>query len=160
MNEFKFTTIWKFRGSLYPVWEAIIHTESWPEWWKGVKFVKPVTISSSLRNAVYEFKFQRLIPYSVNFRMKIIKVIPEKSIKGIAWGDLEGTGNWSFRQKQDEVIVRYDWDVKAVNRWMKVLSKIIRPFFILSHNLVMLWGAKGLAKKLNVKLLDHKTISR
>jgi hypothetical protein len=39
---------------------------------------------------------------------------------------------------------------------MNYLSFLLKPAFNYNHDVVMNWGAKGLAKKLNAELISYK----
>jgi hypothetical protein len=56
-------------------------------------------------------------------------------------------------------IVRYDWNVETTKRWMNLLTPIARPLFEWNHNVVMNWGAEGLAKRLGVSVVAQETRS-
>jgi hypothetical protein len=71
-------------------------------------------------------------------------------MEGKATGELIGTGLWRLRQKGNTTFVRYDWHVRTTKKWMNALSPIMRPIFEYNHEVVMRWGAEGLAKLLNV----------
>jgi hypothetical protein len=46
------------------------------------------------------------------------------------------------------IIDRYDWNVETTKAWINYLAPIARPVFKWNHDVVMGWGAEGLAKKL------------
>ncbi len=76
-----------------------------------------------------------------------------KHIKGIAYGELEGQGEWFFSEDNGIAHIQYNWDVFTTKKWMNYLSFLLEPVFIYNHNVVMHWGERGLAKKLGTTLL-------
>ena len=76
-----------------------------------------------------------------------------KRLKGIAFGELEGQGEWIFNEQNGIIQIQYNWEVYTKKAWMNYLSFLLKPLFKYNHNVVMHWGAVGLAKKLNAKLL-------
>jgi uncharacterized protein YndB with AHSA1/START domain len=39
MTDYSFTTLWRISAPLERVWDAIYHSERWPEWWRGLESV-------------------------------------------------------------------------------------------------------------------------
>ena len=76
-----------------------------------------------------------------------------KMLKGIAFGELEGQGEWTFNEQNGIIQIQYNWDIHTEKAWMNYLSFLLKPAFWYNHNVVMHWGAVGLAKKLNAKLV-------
>ena len=71
--------------------------------------------------------------------------------------ELQGRGLWQLSTENGETIVRYDWNVETTKRWMILLSPIARPLFEWNHNVVMSWGAQGLAQRLGTSVIEQKT---
>ena len=67
---------------------------------------------------------------------------------------MEGQGEWFFTENNGIVHVQYNWDVMTNKTWMNYLSFFLMLAFKFNHNIVMHWGAKGLAKKLNSTLIQ------
>ena len=77
-------------------------------------------------------------------------------MKGKAFGELEGEGEWFFEEKNGITQVQYHWSVFTNKAWMNYLSFLLKPVFKYNHDIVMSWGAKGLAKKLQAKLISYQ----
>ena len=154
MADYEFVTIWRFKSPLAPVWEMIYHSERWPDWWKGVEEVSLVK-EGGLDNvgSIYRYTWKSKLPYRLKFDMQLTRVEPMKIIEGNALGELSGTGRWQLSNDGEVTTARYDWRVKTTKRWMNLLTPIARPFFKWNHDVVMRWGAEGLAKKLGVNLI-------
>jgi hypothetical protein len=86
--------------------------------------------------------------------MRLTRVEPLALIEGEAVGELSGTGRWQFTDEGDSTRVRYDWNVKTTKPWMNLLAPVARPVFKWNHDVVMNWGAEGLARKLGVERLS------
>jgi hypothetical protein len=94
------------------------------------------------------------LPYTLSFKMQLIAKEDFKFLKGIAFGELEGDGTWYFKEENNVTMVQYNWNVKTNKAWMNYFAFILKPLFKLNHDVVMKWGAEGLAKKLNAKLVS------
>jgi len=75
-------------------------------------------------------------------------VEPFAAIEGTASGAFEGMGRWRFSAEARQTVVRCEWDVRTTERWMSVLAPLARPLFIWNHDVIMRWGARGLAHAL------------
>jgi hypothetical protein len=84
--------------------------------------------------------------------MQTVRVEPPLLLEGVAIGELQGRGLWRLSSDGDDTIVRYDWNVETTKRWMNLLTPIARPLFEWNHNVVMGWGAQGLAQRLGVSV--------
>jgi hypothetical protein len=156
MAKYEFVTIWRFKSPLPPVWEMIYNSERWPTWWKGVEDV--VLVKEGDENqigSIHRYTWKSKLPYRLKFEMQLTRVEPMKLIEGTAIGELAGKGLWRLSQDGEITTVRYDWQVETTKRWMNLLTPIARPVFKWNHDVVMGWGAEGLAKKLGVELVGN-----
>ena len=87
--------------------------------------------------------------------MKLLERDELKRLYGEAFGELEGNGTWLFEEKDGISYVQYNWNVYTNKAWMNYLSFVLKPAFRYNHDVVMRWGAEGLAKKLNATLLKY-----
>lgn len=157
MAKYEFVTIWRFRAPLEPVWEIIYHSDRWPRWWKGVEQVERVRAGGDNDiGSISRYTWKSKLPYRLIFEMELTRVEPMRIIEGKALGELSGTGRWQLSSDADVTTVRYDWQVETTKRWMNLLTPVARPLFKWNHDVVMRWGAEGLARELGVELLDEE----
>ena len=136
------------------MWDAIYNSLEWPQWWKGVLSVEEIEKEDANGlNGVKAYTWKSVLPYKLTFTMRLKEKLPMKMLKGIAFGELEGQGEWTFSEQNGIIQIQYNWDVYTKKAWMNYLSFLLKPAFRYNHNVVMHWGAIGLAKKLNTKLL-------
>lgn len=148
MAHYHFITTWKLSAPLDKVWHEIKHAHHWPEWWKGVEKAEEVQ-----QGIIGDFTFRSVLPYSLSFRGKVIAIEDMKRIESIAYGELDGTGIWSFSIEGNYTVVRYYWTVRTTKWWMNLLSPIARPAFEWNHHIIMRWGGEGLAQRLGCELV-------
>ncbi|MGG9970812.1 SRPBCC family protein [Ferruginibacter sp. SUN002] len=152
--QYTFVTIWKVRASLQEVWHLMYDQEKWPEWWKGV--VKAETLREGDKNDLgkkMRFTWKSFLPYELTFDVESINVQAPFVMEGIAFGELEGEGCWNFKEEDGVTTLQYNWNVNTTKKWMNNLAPVLKPLFKWNHDVVMRWGAKGLAKKLNAELI-------
>ncbi|MBK7231251.1 MAG: SRPBCC family protein [Saprospiraceae bacterium] len=149
---YHFITEWKFEAPVELVWEEIYHSENWPSWWRGV--LSAQTIETGNETGIGDrkkFVWQSLLPYKLSFESVLVENIKYRKLAGNAFGELEGTGIWTFEEKNGMTYLRYDWKVKTTKKWMNVIAPIAKPFFKWNHDVIMEWGHKALAQRLMVQ---------
>ncbi|MGB8508680.1 MAG: SRPBCC family protein [Pyrinomonadaceae bacterium] len=157
MPSYEFVTVWRFRTPLAPVWDLISRAGDWPLWWRGVERVEELeTGGVDGIGGVRRYTWKSRLPYRLKFDMRVTRVEPMNCIEGDAFGELSGRGRWQFSEDGAVTRVRYDWRVETTKPWMNLLSPVARPLFAWNHDVVMNWGADGLAKRLGVVRLNAR----
>ncbi len=155
MNDYNFTTVWKLTAPLEMVWKEINEPQDWPIWWKGVENVTELQPGDELGvGSVKRFTWKSKLPYRLSFDSRVTVVEPMSRIEGVAFGELDGKGVWTFTFENGYTLARYHWMVKTTKPWMNLLAPIARPAFEWNHNVIMNWGGVGLAKRLGCELVE------
>ena len=153
MSEYQFVTVWQISSTLENVWDELYHSENWPGWWKGVVSVDKLSEGDENGvGSVSRYTWQSRLPYKLTFDMRATQVEPPSVLAGVASGDLDGRGIWHFSTDGPMTVARYEWNVHTTKWWMNLLAPIARPLFKWNHNVIMNWGAEGLAKRLNANV--------
>ena len=156
MKDYEFVTVWRVAAPIERVWKEIHNSQDWPVWWQGVESVRELRAGDvNGVGSVRRYTWKSKLPYRLSFDMETIRVEPPRLLEGIAKGELQGRGLWQLSTEGNETIVRYDWKVETTKAWMNVLSPIARPLFEWNHNVVMSWGAQGLARRLGTTVVDE-----
>jgi hypothetical protein len=158
-NYYKFITQWQIEAPVNDVWYAIYESDEWPNWWKGVVCVKMIKENDvNGINGIRAYTWKSALPYKLSFTIKLTEKQELKLLKGIASGELEGDGTWLFNEENGVTKIQYNWNVKTTKTWMNYFVFILKPLFKLNHDIIMKWGAEGLAKKLNAKLISARCL--
>ncbi len=156
-REYRFVTIWKAAAPLEAVWNEIYHSEHWPEWWKGVEEVVELKKGDDLGvGSVRRYTWKSALPYRLSFESETVRVEPMSLLEGIARGELDGRGVWKLSSDGRYTTARYDWHVKTSKAWMNLLAPIAEPLFKWNHDVIMSWGAKGLAKRVGAIVTEER----
>lgn len=156
MKDYRFVTIWRVKAPIESVWNEIYHSKEWPTWWKGVESVAELRQGDeSGVGTLHRYTWKSKLPYRLRFNMETVRIEAPRLLEGIAQGELQGRGVWQLSTENGETIVRYDWNVETTKRWMNLLSPIARPLFEWNHNVVMSWGAQGLARRLGTSVVEE-----
>ncbi len=152
---YHFVTIWKIKCSIEEVWEVLHHQEDWPKWWKGV--VKVETLKQGDNNnigKIMRYTWKSFLPYTLAFDMVATEIAEPHILAGTAFGELDGKGRWEIYQDGDTTTLTYDWHVSTTKKWMNKFGWLMKPAFKWNHDIVMKWGAKGLANELKAELVS------
>lgn len=155
MPSYEFVTVWRVKAPIEKVWDEIYHSEKWPEWWKGVEEVTELRKGDELGvGCIRRYTWKSALPYRLTFDVETVRVEPMKIIDGIAHGELTGRGVWRMEELDGYVTARYDWKVETTKSWMNLISPLARPLFKWNHDVVMKWGAEGLARRLGTTVIE------
>ena len=159
---YDFTSRWQLETGRESVWEALVEFHDWPTWWPGLKSVEETAAGDE--NGIGQSatsSWRGPLGYTLNFAIETVERSRPEFLRGIASGDLEGSGRWVLSEIQaagpDAPVwtqVRFDWQVEARQGWMRRLDRVARPIFVLSHDHVMKKGAEGLAGHLGCQMRD------
>jgi uncharacterized protein YndB with AHSA1/START domain len=157
---FNFCSSWTLDVPRQVVWEAVTDFYSWSDWWPGLEEI--VETDPGGEDGIGQKASSRWRgPIGYLFRFSIVSVERREPeiLKGLASGDLSGTGTWTLAERGDGTDVRLNWDVHANRKWMEFLAPVARPVFVHGHDHVMKAGANGLAGHLGVELRDFTSTS-
>ncbi len=144
--EYTFTTVWHFDSNSKKVWEELKDIERWPIWWRGFQSVIQKDSSRFIVRVGYFFYTYRFeVTFKINEKIKTIYVSSR--------GELIGLGKIVVDNDRQSSQMEFDWKVRVNKKWVNIIEKICYPIFILAHNILMTWGAKGLARHKHIKLL-------
>lgn len=151
---YSFVTTWQIEAPLQAVCDAICEPQGWPLWWHNVENVEEI-VPGDVHGigSVRRYTWRGRLPYRLTFDIRVVHYEPLAVVEGIATGDVEGRGCWSFASDGPVAIVRYEWEVHTTRPWMNALALVARPLIEWNHNAVMQQGGMALAQKLNARLV-------
>ena len=158
MAKFRFVTFWNIEAPRAAVCDAIKHSLEWPQWWPGLEKVEELTQGDANGiGSVRRYLWKSRLPYRLGFDIRVTSMQPQTMVEGIACGDVEGVGRWSFTGEGALTVARYDWQVRPTACWMRLLTPLASPLFRWNHDILMKQGAEGLARRLNARLVGFSS---
>lgn len=149
MSQYSFVTHWSFKAPIDKVWNEIRDMDYWPQWWKYVRSVRLIEQGDANDiGSIRRIEWSTALPYTITFDSELISADYHKRIEGRAFGELTGSGIWTFEVTGDITHVRYDWNVGTTKKWMNFFAPIARPIFSWNHDKVMSAGLEGLRERL------------
>ncbi|MBL8471929.1 MAG: SRPBCC family protein [Rhodocyclaceae bacterium] len=143
--DFKLESDWRLPYSCAHVWAALREPTQWPLWWHEVEQATQIAEGDSdgIGNQ-YSLCWTSPTLYRVRFVSTVTAVETERRIVAAIDGDLCGRGEWQLQPDGAATRVRYVWQVRVTQRWMRLTLPLLRGLFVWNHNRVMALGEAGL----------------
>lgn len=154
--EYRLVTVWCIEAPIETVCEAISHSLNWPQWWRNVERVEELAPGDPRGiGSVRRYTWRGRLPYRLTFDIRVVHAERLAVVEGIASGDVEGRGRWTFTTDGRVTHVRLDWQVRTTSAWMNLLAPLARPVFKWNHDGIMRRGGEALARRLNARLASR-----
>jgi uncharacterized protein YndB with AHSA1/START domain/quercetin dioxygenase-like cupin family protein len=125
------------------VFSAIADARTYPVWWRpvyiDVESDGPAELGKESRQ-----HFKGRLPYHLHTRSVITELDPPRTITAEVDGDLRGIGTWTLTPTATGTHVRFDWQVHADRRLLRVLTPVLRPALRWNHNWAIARAMEGL----------------
>ena len=138
-TEYTFVDEWDVDADPETVFDILADGHTYPEWWK------PVSIGVRQEGDYTLQHFKGRLPYHLHTRTRTIEADRPHRIHGETDGDLRGTGIWTLTPTDTGgTHVRFDWQVHADRRLLKLLTPILRPALRWNHAWAIARAIEGL----------------
>jgi uncharacterized protein YndB with AHSA1/START domain/mannose-6-phosphate isomerase-like protein (cupin superfamily) len=128
-----FVDEWDVAAPAEAVFDAVSDARSYPEWWTpvyiDVESDGPAAVGKESRQ-----HFKGRLPYHLHTRSTITRLEPPRLIQADVVGDLAGRGTWTLTPADGGTHVRFDWEVHADRKLLKLLTPVLRPLFRWNHD--------------------------
>jgi hypothetical protein len=141
--DYRFATVWRVPSSPERVSEILEDPCGLPGWWPEV-YLKVCKIDTG----VYSFLTKGWLPYRLLWYAKERESRHPYGFSVDAWGDLEGTGVWTFKPEGDWTLARFDWSVSARKPLLRYLSPVLKRLFRANHRWAMRRGEAAIKNEL------------
>lgn len=148
--EFHLVSHWRVEAGIDDVYDLISRPREFVRWWPEV-YLRVDEIEPGGDDGVgrvFDLHTRGYLPYTLDWRARILAVDKPNHVVIDARGDLEGRGEWHLQQDGDGTRVAYDWTVVATKPWMRLLAPVLRPVFAANHRWAMEKGRQGLEREL------------
>jgi len=138
-----FVDQWDVAAPPEAVFDAVADAGSYPVWWRpvylDVQSDGPVRVGALSRQ-----HFKGRLPYHLHTSSVIAELDPPRTITADVSGDLRGRGTWTLTPTEHGTHVRFDWQVHADRKLLRVLTPALRPLFRWNHNWAIKAAIRGL----------------
>jgi hypothetical protein len=149
-NEYAFTTNWRVQSTCQEISEILGNGPDLVRWWPAV-YLDVQELESGDANGigkVIKLYTQGWLPYTLRWQFRVTENRSPHGFSIEAWGDFVGTGDWTFSQSGDWVVITYDWRIRADKPLLRYLSFIMKPIFSANHHWAMQKGEESLKLEL------------
>jgi hypothetical protein len=140
-SDYEFRSRWlvgRSRESLWDALELLLASDNPMPWWPSVQ------VTSYDRRSL-DLQAKSRLGYALTFRLSDLKAVRPTRLTFASEGELRGAGTVTFDDLgAHESAMDIDWRVSTDKAWMRRTSWLLRPLFVLGHNLVMRQGEKHL----------------
>ena len=140
-NVYEMTSRWEINASREHMWgvfdELLANSDPMP-WWTSLQVL-------SNDGTTMVLKAHSPIGYALRFRVHDLVATKPDTLTYASDGDLRGSGSTTFRSvSANACTLDFRWNVSLDRAWMRASSLVLRPVFVLGHDLVMAQGEKNL----------------
>jgi len=125
------------------VFDALADSRTYPRWWRpvylDVESDGPVAVGAESRQ-----HFKGRLPYHLHTRSVIAELDAPNRVTADVDGDLRGRGTWTLTPTRAGTHVRFDWQVHADRKLLRLLTPVLRPLFRWNHNWAIARAIDGL----------------
>lgn len=149
-NDYHFVTHWRVESTRETVYDLLSDAPALTRWWPTV-YLDAQELEPGDANGVG--KVVRLhtkgwLPYTLRWEFRVTRADHPTGFALTAWGDFEGEGVWSFVQEGKNVLITYDWRIRAEKPLLRSLSFLLKPIFSANHRWAMNQGEVCLRREL------------
>ncbi|MDQ4503487.1 SRPBCC family protein [Sinomonas sp. ASV322] len=158
MAQYSFVTRWDIDAPSEQVWDVIVDSKAYPQWWKyvaRVDLIRPGDKDGIGR--VDRVHWTTALPYSLTFESEIIVREPPRVLEFVARGQLQGSGRWELGEADGTTTTIFRWKVATTKLWMNLAGHLLRPAFRWNHDVLMKEGGEALARRLGSRITVNST---
>jgi uncharacterized protein YndB with AHSA1/START domain/quercetin dioxygenase-like cupin family protein len=138
-----FVDEWDVAAPPEAVFDAIADGRTYPQWWRPVYIDVDADGPAELGKQSRQH-FKGRLPYHLHTRSTVTAIDAPRSVTAEVDGDLRGTGTWTLTPTASGTHVRFDWEVQADRRLLKLLTPLLRPVLRWNHNWAIARAMEGL----------------
>jgi uncharacterized protein YndB with AHSA1/START domain/quercetin dioxygenase-like cupin family protein len=138
-----FVDEWDVAAPQQAVFDAIADARTYPQWWRPVYLDVDADGPAELGKQSRQH-FKGRLPYHLHTRSTVVALDAPRTVTAEVDGDLRGTGTWTLTPLATGTHVRFDWQVHADRKLLKLLTPLLRPVFRWNHNWAIARAMEGL----------------
>jgi hypothetical protein len=148
--DYEFLTRWRVTATLAEVKAVLGDGSSLPRWWPAVYLAVDVVEEGDEHGlgASLALHTTGWLPYTLRWTLRVTEPITDFGYALAATGDLVGSGRWTFLPAGSDVVILYDWRVRASKPLLQHLTWLLRPAFAANHRWAMASGEESLRLEL------------
>ncbi len=148
-NDYHFLTYWRVPGTIEEVAGVLADASDLPRWWPAVYLSVEQLSPGDERGLGKQVALHTRgwLPYTRRWSFTVTEVHPN-GFSFAAEGDYVGRGIWTFVPDGADVLIVYDWKIRADKPLLRRLSPVMMPIFEANHRWAMARGEESLKLEL------------
>lgn len=145
-NAFVLKSRWVVQGSVQEVYDIVSDADALANWWPA-GFLDVEIEHQGDETGVGKTLLvltKGWLPYTIRWRQRVVQIDPPSGFTIEVWGEFDGRGVWAFQQAGDDVLVDFDWHIRAEKPLLRWGAPIFRRVFAWNHRWVMALGEESL----------------
>jgi hypothetical protein len=149
-NDYHFITTWRIPGTVDEIMDVLSDAPDLARWWPSV-YLEVEQLAPGDKNGLgkqVRLYTKGWLPYTLRWQFTVTESNPPHGFTLEAEGDFVGRGIWTFQPDGAEVIVTYDWKIRADKPLLRYFSLLMKPIFGANHHWAMRKGEESLRLEL------------
>jgi carbon monoxide dehydrogenase subunit G len=144
MRAFVYDKTFDFAVSRDALWAALNDTEQFPQWWPWLRSfdLNGEQGEQLVPGTVAQCAVRAPLPYTLEFEVRIERVVACQSIDTLVTGDLEGPARLQVDGGDDRSSARLSWSVELHMPFLSAASRVARPVLLWAHDRVVSTGVE------------------
>ena len=140
-SAFVYDRTFDFSVSRDALWGALNDTEQFPQWWPWLRSFD-ATGDTLSPGTVAHCAVRAPLPYTLEFEVRVERVVAGQSIDTIVSGDLEGPARLDLDGDDTRSSARLTWSVELRLPLLAAASRVARPVLLWAHDRVVSTGVE------------------
>lgn len=143
-SPFRFDRTWEFPVPTSELWAQLADTDRYPRWWSWLRrFDAEGLVAGTTAHCVVRAP----LPYSLNFDVHVVEVVPERLVEARVSGDLTGPARLELDGDGERTVARLAWEVEPCAPLLRVGARVSRPVMEWGHNWVVETGVRQFRRR-------------
>ncbi len=149
-HQYQLVTHWRVTATLDDVAAILCDPLDLPRWWPSV-YLSATELTGPGPHGLgrrVRLHTKGWLPYTLCWVLEVVHSNYPHGFAIAASGDLEGSGVWSFAQRDHHVDATFEWHVRVRKPLLRRWSPVFKPVFAANHRWAMRQGEKSLIQEL------------
>jgi hypothetical protein len=136
---YSFKHLWEINAPLETLWDVVSKPDNWSSIFYGLSIQKDSNEMTTLsEDARYSFQIKGSLPYTLGFKVDILKFNEKELLLVRIGGDLKGIGRFETSRHGQRTIINFKMNVVPVKCWMRLVTPIAKRFFV-KNQVIQKW---------------------
>lgn len=141
---FRSSRSWRIDAPTERVWAALADADRYADWWPFLRGLD--TGEGFVDGAVWTCAVRPPLPYSVRFRVHLVRIVPGRSVRAAVSGDVTGDATLEVSPEGDSTALALRSELRPSRPLLRGLSLVARPVARWGHDAVLDQGVERMVR--------------